>query len=463
MASYNRQNGRVEIPKPCTTRPRNPLRDANLDPANTERSSDHTTDIEGASIAPSFKAEWVRQRDAGSRLKKLLKTDQRSFLSGSVSSPMQAAHIINTVRRKGKTEKNEQLKTFIQSYLTLLGFHKHNDTKENDRFFLDHRPNLLLLTVGEHYSLDFYGLIAFSPGECRLQELIHRLKEDNEKWEPQTRQHMEWQRNLDFSNGSPYDVYTIDWEVLVFYPQDFLADGETFSALDVTRRSLRQPQQQLLPPTNDEDSWLRYSVIGLNDSDATHPPPRLGRGSVPLTIRLNNIRTEPDRVSLFAMMINLHSKLMAYQRTTPNPDPRFTRLFTLADELVDLIFYRPAGVFPGYPIDGRAADIQQAELDENADVTMAMSPSSSEDVSTPRPPPDDEAMDSDEPTDECSSDDDSDGSDLTESEYNILIARQSLPSLTDRQRQRNFMKILFGAQGYPSFKPSPTRMADASE
>ncbi|THU85100.1 hypothetical protein K435DRAFT_393362 [Dendrothele bispora CBS 962.96] len=59
---------------------------------------------------------------------------------------------------------------------------------------------------------------------------------------------------------------------------------------------------------------------------------------------------------------------------------------------------------------------------------------------------------------EESDDDDSESAGLTEAEYNILMARQTSPSLTDRQRQRNFMKILYGPQGYPSFEPGPSTM-----
>ncbi|THU85101.1 hypothetical protein K435DRAFT_393361 [Dendrothele bispora CBS 962.96] len=135
---------------------------------------------------------------------------------------------------------NGDLRKSIEQYLTALGF-----AGKRTNFMLDTRPNLLLLAVDERHSLDFYGLIAFSPGEDRIRQLIEKLREDNRAWDDEVKKFTLSNRELDVGPGTVYDPTTVDWEVLVFYPQDFLADGQTYFALPMSNRSLRSPQSPL--------------------------------------------------------------------------------------------------------------------------------------------------------------------------------------------------------------------------
>ena len=115
MTYYNDKNGRVEIPSPAKTRPRNPLRDDSFDGTATEDATQPTTDLDRLSKASSFREEMKHQRESKSRLRQLLRTDQRSLISGSTSTLMEVAPIITPVRRKCKTQNNGDLRKSIVS------------------------------------------------------------------------------------------------------------------------------------------------------------------------------------------------------------------------------------------------------------------------------------------------------------------------------------------------------------
>jgi hypothetical protein len=55
-------------------------------------------DVDRESLAPSLKGELETQQKLNTLLRRLILTDQRSFIKGTSSSRLQAAHIINAVR-----------------------------------------------------------------------------------------------------------------------------------------------------------------------------------------------------------------------------------------------------------------------------------------------------------------------------------------------------------------------------
>ncbi|THV05491.1 hypothetical protein K435DRAFT_834836 [Dendrothele bispora CBS 962.96] len=464
MASFNESTGRVELPPPVKNRPKNPLRASDYDPIATERGT--FTEIDSESLASSYRRELQSKREANTLLYKLLRTDQRAFLSGSAANIMQATHIVNTIRRTKKTQTVEDVKALklkIETRLTILEF------TGKKRFNLDSRPNLLLLQIDEHYALEKYGLIAFSPGKARVQELISKLKDDNTEWDTRVAMAMATsmeevlqqtnflrriERNLDFSASSVYNAGTVEWEVVVLYPNDFRPDEQVFMALDPRKRTIRHPKTRECPPALRREDWIECSVL---DDPSSCDPPRLGHGNIPLTLSLSNCRQQDEQISLFAMIVNLHSKLLAYKHTNHSGDQRLLELANCVDNLVELIFHIP----PRYPL--VVPDwIAMTKDVENVDVKMSQSDFGG--ASRPRVGSDRDS-DGSVGSDSDGSDNDSYGNGpeptystgLTQSEYDILFDRHDSPSLTDRQRQRNFMQILYGPRGatFPSFTCSP--------
>ncbi|KAJ3824912.1 hypothetical protein F5880DRAFT_1611557, partial [Lentinula raphanica] len=133
---------------------------------------------------------------------------------------MQAAHVVNAICINGrKKETKKKMKSLIEELLTHFWFNNGNP------FELDSRPNMILLSNNNHSALDLYGLIGLSPGEDRLQKIIKQLQFDNVHWDIRVANGMDSGRNLNM-NQDPYNVDSIQWEVVVLHRDDFIPPGE---------------------------------------------------------------------------------------------------------------------------------------------------------------------------------------------------------------------------------------------
>ncbi|KAJ3824915.1 hypothetical protein F5880DRAFT_1505838 [Lentinula raphanica] len=301
MSFYNPQTGRVDIPPPIKTRPKNPLRNPLFDGQRTESLStdDHLSNSD-SNVTAFSEVEKIISRDDKMSLRKLLRTDRREFITGTSNTMMQAVHVVNAIRISGrKKETKRKMKSLIEELLTHFWFNNGNP------FELDSRPNMILLSNNNHSALDLYGLIGLSPGEDRLQKIIKQLQFDNAHWTLRVHRGEDSGRNLDVCiklvmnypcpnpklhqmNQDPYNVDSIQWEVVVLHRDDFIPPGEHLLA---TKRDFTQ------------------------------------------------------KLSLFAMLVNLHSKLQACIRTVSSSDAVRIHVFHSQVEIaVSLIFYEPFGL-----------------------------------------------------------------------------------------------------------------------
>ncbi|KAJ3836298.1 hypothetical protein EV361DRAFT_442632 [Lentinula raphanica] len=329
MTFYNPQTGRIDIPPP-NSRPKNPLCNHSFDAQRTESlaDEDHLSNFD-SSVTAFSEVQKIRTRDDKVSLRKLLRTDQREFITGTFNANMQASHILNAICINGcQRETKRKMKLLIEGLLTRFWFNN------GDAFELDSRANMILLSNNNHSALDLYGLIGLSPGLDRLKKINDQLLFDNAHWAFRVANGLNRNRNLNM-NVYPYDTDSIEWEVLVLHRDDFIPSGERLFVVHPDDRTLHGEQAV------NQRSTLCHIPNGQYDSDL----PLLvdDSNNATLKFRMRTKREPFEKLSLFAMLVNLHSKVKACTTLSGTPFSIFT-LYGLLEDTINRIFYEPDGV-----------------------------------------------------------------------------------------------------------------------
>ncbi|KAJ7636110.1 hypothetical protein DFH06DRAFT_1220010 [Mycena polygramma] len=317
--------------------PKMPYND-DFDCERTERGSadEHTDNSDVDGYTESFTSP--RQQKY---LKKLIRTDQFSFLSGQ-SIPLQATHVIPAIRtaRQGAQDRScvKALKERMEMWLTELWFNGGH------RFAMDGRTNFLLLGVGERMELNKFGNFTFFPGEERLLLLDKELEALNADWARRAAADPAARRNIPSDPGSSFDVRDVQWEVLVLYPDGFYSDSAPMHILDPAKRAIRRKNTERLLDLTSSD-WFRCVVCtephGLPIIELFQEE---GRGNAPLRLRHDSLRAADEQLSLFAMIVALHARVAAYCAAPGNqPSEAVRHVLEYTTPLVEKIFYIPPG------------------------------------------------------------------------------------------------------------------------
>ncbi|KAJ7743078.1 hypothetical protein B0H16DRAFT_1693549 [Mycena metata] len=472
MTSFN--NSRFVLPPPKSRRT-NPLRDPNYNIAHTEEASDGTD---------SSRASLVKREDG--LLRKLIRTDQYSFLSGSSKAALQACHVLTAIQSTNSKEitkaQVEAFKASIEEYATELWFNR------GEPFVLDGRANLILLTAVEHVELDLYGLFAFYPGYFRLHLLLSALKVTNAEWADRAASDSRARRDLPTDESSVFTA-AVEWEVLVFHVEDFSPNGQPISILNPNKRQVRQNDGIPAPrlPSDWQDCTVRDDPLNF--------PVLLKPDGSPLVLRFDQgLRQPKEKLSLFAMIVNLHSKLAAFESSsTMALTPALNLLIHRTSELMDEIFYKPPGLALTLPVvptpsPETTMEILTQPLSQHStsdahmsdDITLTATSSTHSDSTTDaQSPPAESAPDPDSivythatplryacGSENIPSDANTEilahaapapeplfANDLTLSECNTLL--ESLQ--TTERSSLIFRQLLFGANGVPNFEMPETR------
>ncbi|KAJ3774235.1 hypothetical protein FB446DRAFT_729607 [Lentinula raphanica] len=455
MSFYNPQTGRVDIPPPTIkTRPKNPLRNLLFDDQRTESLStdDHLSNFD-SNVTAFSEVEKIISRDDKVLLRKLLRTDQHEFITGTSNATMQAAHVVNAIRINGrKKETKNKMKSLIEELLTHFWFNNGNP------FELDSRPNMILLSNNNHSALDLYGLIGLSPGLDRLREINSRLVLDNADWYARVINNKDRNRNLNM-NADPYNTDSIEWEVLVLHRDEFIPPGERLFVVDPDARTLHGDpvdgdQVDGLPSTQ----WC-HIPDGSYHSDL---PLLLKSNNAPLTFRMRTAREPEEKLSLFAMLLNLHSKLQAYKALALRNTPfSILKFYFEVNTAINHIFYEP-------PFLGLREQLYDELLKQQSPSTMDTDSSFPSMPSVPNtqhtPSAEHSFPDSEMATGHYDRDDDEilDERGLTEKEANILMDNISSGRSTGARKVQDIQMLLFGARGYPQFR-QPVRAATVGQ
>ncbi|KAF9069263.1 hypothetical protein BDP27DRAFT_1363558 [Rhodocollybia butyracea] len=326
MTTINVITGRLEF-KPPAACPKNPLH-------HTSFSGQHTECSDGAIIDEnaSFFTELQQVKKENNLLRKLLRTDQREFIVGtSAAVALEAAHIVSPIRITRRNEKKKVLvKERVEAILTRLWFN------HGQPFLLDSRPNMILLNSVNHCLLDLHGALGISPGEVRLGDILVELLRDNQEWKARVASGGVPQRNLDMSKPV-YDIDTIEWEVVVMHEEDFFPPGDSIFAHNAAARTLRDEQPVSSPtschvPEHQPDSQFNYHHT---------LPYLLDSNNDVFRFKMRTTRPPTEKLSLFAMMVNLQSKLYAYIKNTTGPYQSITGLLQLVDLVISAIYFEP--------------------------------------------------------------------------------------------------------------------------
>ncbi|KAJ3828075.1 hypothetical protein F5880DRAFT_1027947 [Lentinula raphanica] len=353
MAFFNLQTGRVDIPSPLRTLPKNPLRHPSFDGQRTESlGPDDQLSIPDSNVTAFSDVQKIISRDDKVFLRKLIRTDQREFITGTSDASLKATHVLSAIRVDGRhKETKRKLKIMIEEVLTHFWFNNGN------AFELDSRPNMILLSANNHAALNTYGLIGLSPGQARLRDIAEQLLRDNADWANRVEGGMDSRRNLDL-NAYPYNVDSIEWEVVVFHRDDYLSPGEPSYIVDPRSRTLRGE------PVNDEP--VNDSVNFCHIPDRPYDdelPLLLDSNDAPLRFKMRTNRKDDEKLSLFAMLVNLHSKLQAYMALTLPQRPSSIRLLYLqVQTVIEYIFFAPPGLNLRAKLDDELPSMQEELL-----------------------------------------------------------------------------------------------------
>ncbi|KAJ6469777.1 hypothetical protein C8R47DRAFT_1077928 [Mycena vitilis] len=320
MTTY--QGGLFKIPAPAKARPRNPLRAATY--ANsTEKGSTSSMNVDEAQSLTSSDVQRVEQKEDTHLLRRLVRTDQFSFMSGSSDAAQQACHILNAIRTSKRGVDRAAIKRFkdsIESFATDLWFN------HGLAFKLD-------VLVDEHYRWDVYGIYAFSPSYGELNLILDALRQYNWDWARRAASDAAARRDLpdSFSTAS----YT--WRVVLLHPEDFMPRQQHVKVLQPDKRFLRISSE--IPAEQLSSDWVDCRVQELPGE-----PPLLVHGTppTPLSLQLSlQLRNKEERLSLFALLVNLHWKLEAYIRESKSSNSMLKLMYDTTTALMVEIFFRP--------------------------------------------------------------------------------------------------------------------------
>ncbi|KAJ7212290.1 hypothetical protein GGX14DRAFT_448593 [Mycena pura] len=244
--------------------------------------------------------------------RRLLKLDQRDFITGSATVGVQAAHLLNAIRARKHRGKMKKVKEEMEAWLTELWFNR------GSLFELDKPANLILVRNDFHTLLD---LIIFA--------LTQQLEADNKKWDERASQDPKARRNL----TAPIYTHPHRWSILVLHPAKFLPKGEKLYALPCEKRTIHRSGQQYTPPPGDD--WKGYTVDNRNEAF-----PLLVHNDIPLEVSFESrcsARKEEEMPSLFAMIVVLYAKLKALDGHNYSS----ILLLPLVQKMVQQIFHSP--------------------------------------------------------------------------------------------------------------------------
>ncbi|KAJ6508662.1 hypothetical protein C8R45DRAFT_1169143 [Mycena sanguinolenta] len=331
-ASYfDPTSGYINIHPPANTQPRNPLQNQDYDPAETEAGSA----LSSSSLSRDSAAQANHDfKEKESLVRKLLRTDQRDFLSGSQTIHVQAVHLLNALRAAppGVAKKDKKrVKTLIESYLTRLSFNG------NFPFKLDGRANLLLLAIQFHYGLNVYADLAFMPSVEYLHTFRAALAAVNKQWDQESTQDPNVRRSLPMLD-SPFNIKDVIWHVIVFYPAAF-PSRQGLDLLPPDKRTLR-PAGRPAPPPEEPTDWRKYYVHSSEGvdfiADTQVAPP------TPLELKFESIRAPEDELSLFCMLVVAAAKFDAYVKSPNYKSPKMMEMHAVLQLVLSAIFHRPS-------------------------------------------------------------------------------------------------------------------------
>ncbi|KAJ7217089.1 hypothetical protein GGX14DRAFT_601973 [Mycena pura] len=449
------ENGQFKIPLPAKSRPENPLRASTFDDA-TEKSSDPSSmNVDDEQSFTSSKVQKSAQKQDKGLLRSLLRTDQFSFLSGSSDAAMQACHVLNAIRSSKKGVERAAIKKFkesIELFATALWFNEGRDFKLEGRLLVD-----------EHYRWDVYGIYAFSPSYGSLHLILEELTRCNSEWAKRAASNADATRDL--PDSLTVDMY--EWRIVILHPEDFFPRGQRVKVLHPNKRILRTSME--IPEEPLSSDWVDCTVRTLPDE-----PPLLVHGATPLTPKLSlTLRKDGERLSLFAMLVNLHWKLEAYMtEAAPLSNRKLRQMHGTTTALMAQIFFRPPHTTIPIPLPVPV----KVKDPRNISTSTSHTPSSSANkFSTVTPT---EGTFSNTPTEGTFSKKTRSGGNrdtnmespdslpvppepefingLTSTECETLFDRLSNPT-GGADSADAFMQLLCGAKGFPDFKAPPTR------
>ncbi|KIM41710.1 hypothetical protein M413DRAFT_27302 [Hebeloma cylindrosporum] len=264
----------------------------------------------------------------------LLNCDQRSFLTGSRRADMQAAHIINTVR------KDNQRKAVVEELLTQQ--HLHHPTFAN--FDLD---SVINVEANYHLQWDLYGTFALVPAMDDASAMLGALKASNKKWvaTSQPKHH----------ETSPAPRYSSFTPGLLLHPQVGLApfdhpNGTLSSSIrkasSPIARRFQLPSRYFQTSTSQRPqnavTWTYWiasgdQLVSASDSNILFPPftAKDARSLIQITL---------PPISSLAMVVNANAKLQSFMtHHSVEATPRIRMFAKVISELMDEIFFVPTG------------------------------------------------------------------------------------------------------------------------
>ncbi|KAF7329847.1 HNHc domain-containing protein [Mycena kentingensis (nom. inval.)] len=437
-------------------------------------------------------------------LRKLNRTDGICFLTGLPHASMHAAHLVNALRTPPPRAPEGHLKTVkdqLNKYLTALEFNR------GQAFHIDKRPNLLLLLQTLHSDLDNYGAFAFIPTlpglepKDYLDKLAALLLSCNQDWQKRYEVSNSAPRDLPFHNEL-LDMTKVVWIVLVLKPR--VVSPYNFGTLVCKPEHRPTTYTPDLPPDAAAMAHLFVKpkfglTLGTSNSVQLLQAPQTlsNEGMTPLYLQAPTTRRDADMLSLFAMIINAHSKVEAY--VTKNRNHQIVEIPGQLSLVRDRIFFAPGKelfkallttvkpavpAIPPVPQSSTQQGGQTSQPSTRSHSSSGKNQQSPGDRTSARPERGSQHRDAGDPTlsaedewslgeadsseeeeseDEGLADNDEEGNKvknlevvpgITLDEYQTLlesVGDDSVPLTTPEI----FSMLLFGAQGFPTFKEPP--------
>ncbi|KAF8337664.1 hypothetical protein F5887DRAFT_984264 [Amanita rubescens] len=381
-------------------------------------------------------SEWSPESPEDKSLRhRLLACDQRSFFTGSASADLQAAHIINPVRRDP-----ERKRLVVKD---LLSRQKLQDPSVY-KFLLDSPTNAILLEASLHVHWDIYGTFCIVPSDSDASAMLEALRKINEDWakHDSSEGHV---RPLDISQppfAKPH------WEIVVLHPHALLPDGQP---LVIAQDRTLYRRGETAQPTS-SITWTYWIAVEDHLCSASPPHAPLDPFIVP------NLRSASDKplLSSLAMVVNAHYKLAQFMRDHgSSASPRVQRFAQQMSDLVTAIFFAPQ-THTGVAVhrhsvsqQGHHMTAQSSSVAHRFSSLGQSSPSGTMEDSSEPPGEDLDAVEPPETPD-------ADG--LTASEFRLVAARAKDPLLHPKQRAVAAMTMMFGTRRYedPYMAPKTT-------
>lgn len=232
-------------------------------------------------------------------------------------------------------------------------------------------------------------------------------------------------------DAHPFNVDLIEWEIVLLYPDDYLPRPQILCAIPPAARTLRKDQlsgvfTQLHVPN---------PPVGISSGDI---PLLLGSDDKPFCFTTKTCRDNKDRLSLFAMIVNLHLKLWAYVQYQPKSLQlsSLCLLHQFVDDLYKLIFYNPPSLNSKFGI--------AVPVEDQASETLTNSSFPSSSISREEPTPTTSTFPMgvwDGPPEPV------DDNGLTWSEQKMIMQSISTGKVTGDQRVEYISMLLHGAMG----------------